>query len=164
MDSFGRRLAQLRRDLGITQEDLRARMQAESGVNVGQTYISQMERQNKMPSLEVATALARALKTSVDYLALLTDDSTPHRETGPQFFTPEADEMAQIVDTLPADVRLVALSVVRSIAAQSEAAREARRRELADMLTSIERNAGSEARRVIERQLGLGGRTPASQP
>lgn len=55
---FGREVARLRKQLGISQEELAFRAE------VHRTYISQLERGLKSPTLCVILKLSRALKVS----------------------------------------------------------------------------------------------------
>ncbi|MBH0178418.1 MAG: helix-turn-helix transcriptional regulator [Nitrospira sp.] len=55
---FGRKVVRLRKRLGISQEELAFRAE------VHRTYISQLERGLKSPTLSVIMRLSRALKTS----------------------------------------------------------------------------------------------------
>lgn len=55
---FGREVARLRKLLGISQEELAFRAE------VHRTYISQLERGLKSPTLNVILKLSRALKVS----------------------------------------------------------------------------------------------------
>lgn len=55
---FGREVARLRKQLGISQEELAFRAE------VHRTYISQLERGLKSPTLSVILKLSRALKDS----------------------------------------------------------------------------------------------------
>ena len=74
LNTFGRRLRILREDAGLTQNELRERVLERTGVTMGISYISEIERNDRAPSVTVAAALARGLDTSLDYLTLLTDD------------------------------------------------------------------------------------------
>ncbi|MCY3979473.1 MAG: helix-turn-helix transcriptional regulator [Chloroflexi bacterium] len=64
---FGEVVRKRRRDLGLSQEDLGFR----SGLH--RTYISEIERGLKSPSLRAVYAIAKALKVSVSILALETE-------------------------------------------------------------------------------------------
>jgi transcriptional regulator with XRE-family HTH domain len=59
---FGREVARLRKRLGISQEELAFRAE------VHRTYISQLERGIKSPTLNVILKLSRALKASASRL------------------------------------------------------------------------------------------------
>lgn len=76
-DTFGKRIKVLREDLGLTQEDVRKGL-LRLGVEIGQSYLSEIERSKKMPNGEVIVGLAKVLRTSTDYLLLLTDNADPH--------------------------------------------------------------------------------------
>lgn len=59
---FGRNVARLRKRLGISQEELAFRAE------VHRTYISQLERGLKSPTLSVILKLSRAMKASASKL------------------------------------------------------------------------------------------------
>jgi len=59
---FGQNVARLRRQLGISQEELAFRAE------VHRTYISQLERGLKSPTLSVILKLSRAMKASASKL------------------------------------------------------------------------------------------------
>jgi transcriptional regulator with XRE-family HTH domain len=73
LNTTGKRLRVLRRDLDLTQTEL-ARQLSLLGVRANPSYISTIEGSNKVPSGEVLGGLARVLRTTTDYLLLLTDD------------------------------------------------------------------------------------------
>ena len=59
---FGKEVARLRTRLGISQEELAFR------VDVHRTYVSQLERGLKSPTLRVILRVARALNTAASQL------------------------------------------------------------------------------------------------
>jgi len=59
---FGREIARLRKQVGISQEELAFRAE------VHRTYISQLERGLKSPTLSMILKLSRALKASANRL------------------------------------------------------------------------------------------------
>lgn len=59
---FGREVARLRKRLGISQEELAFRAE------VHRTYVSQLERGLKSPTLNMILKLSRALKASASRL------------------------------------------------------------------------------------------------
>jgi hypothetical protein len=80
-DTFGGRLTQAREEAErwgevdtytYTQQELVDLLAERFGVAIGRSYLSELERnwqQNKMTSLEVAVALARALRVNLNWLA-----------------------------------------------------------------------------------------------
>lgn len=102
LGSMGKRLRIHREEMGLSQIDLVDRMRT-YGVDVKSQHISGLERSGKSPSVQVLAAIARALETSTDYLLMLTDDPRPidERDVAIAGFSPEADELARIVDGLP---------------------------------------------------------------
>jgi transcriptional regulator with XRE-family HTH domain len=145
--TFGRRLRLLRDDLHMTQLELHDAM-VKAGVEIGQSYISKLETSDTMPTLEVAAAMARILGATTDYLALLTDDPEPPQPTPPVYISPEADEVARLVDAMPADARTDLLSIARRLARPAEGRSE---REIIWWLARVEQAAGITARQALER-------------
>lgn len=45
------------------------------GVEIGSSYVSELERSNRIPSGEVLAGLAKVLGCTTDYLLMLTDES-----------------------------------------------------------------------------------------
>jgi hypothetical protein len=101
--------------------------------------------------LGVAAAIAKALDTSLDYLGLLVDDATPanKRDTSPTYFSEEADEVAQLVDKMPPERRVIALNMTRNLSALPDE-RQRRQAEARQILDSIERKHGKKMRDDIE--------------
>jgi transcriptional regulator with XRE-family HTH domain len=152
LDTFGKRLRVLRLDRGLSQIELREEMEKRHGVDIGETYISELERTAKMPMLDVAAAMAKTLKISLDYLALLMDDATvSYRHEPPtQYMSEEADEVAGMVDSMSPDKRGIAVVLVRNLLALPSE-RQRRQAEIKDMLESVERQLGKEARDTVEK-------------
>lgn len=152
LDTFGKRLRVLRQDRGLSQIDLRDALQRYA-VEIGETYISELERTDKMPSLAVAAGMAKVLNISVDYLALLTDEARSYvPEARVEYIAPEADEVAGLMDGMTQDQREALLGMARSLTAPRQETRRMREG-LASMLDSVERQEGAAARREMERRL-----------
>jgi transcriptional regulator with XRE-family HTH domain len=116
-DTFGARLRQLREDADFTQDQLIDRLAA-VGVRIGRSYISELERTDKLPNGEVIIGLARALRCSADYLLGLSDVAElPTDAAGVYGISPEADEVARIIDALPPETRAFVVHMARSLAA-----------------------------------------------
>lgn len=64
---FGKEVARLRKQLGISQEELAFRAE------VHRTYISQLERGLKSPTLSVILRMSRALKVSASRIVANTE-------------------------------------------------------------------------------------------
>lgn len=152
LETFGKRLRVLRVDRDLSQIALRDRMEKNYNVPIGETYISELERTEKMPSLEVAAAMARALDVSIDYLALLIDDAVSYRRqpTPDNYYSEEADDIAKLVDDMHPEQRAILLSLAKSMVdAPTQRVRE--RAEMRDILDSVERSHGRIVRREIEK-------------
>lgn len=154
VDTFGKRLRDLRGDYEWTQQQLAERIEAEAHITIGQNYISQLENGRALPSMPVAVALARVLHTTLDYLMLLSDNPEPP-DGQPIYITPEADELARLVDTLPAEARAELLAIARRLA-RPVVGRAEREREALWWLTRVEAAAGPSARQALERAIMSG--------
>lgn len=99
--TIGRRIAELRRAEGFTQRSLIAKLKEEKGISIGPSFLSQIESGNKKPSIELAKALADILNTSLDYILLRDDDSTP-----------QPDNLSLVIDTASSEeLRLLQIIV-----------------------------------------------------
>jgi transcriptional regulator with XRE-family HTH domain len=145
LDTFGKRLRVLRQDQKLSQVDMRDAIDN----MIGETYISELERTEKMPSLEVAAAMAKVLNVTLDYLALLIDEAEPlKRSSEADYMTPEADAVASLIDEMSIDQRTLMLEVARNMSSSN--ARQRRLDESIEILDSIERKWGLTFRREIE--------------
>lgn len=154
LETLGQRLFWARRNYArLTQQQLRDKMQADYGVDVGRNYISQLETDaGTQPTFAVVRAMAGSLGVSLDFLAGFAKDYAPaqiEEEKTPHYFSAEADEVAKLVDTMHSSQREVLLSVAKNMLA-APTPRQARRAEMRDILDSIERDHGSDMRREIE--------------
>lgn len=73
LNTTGKRIRVLREDLNLTQGEVRHLLK-QDGVTVSQSYLSILERSDRVPSGEVIAGLAQVLRTSSDYILMLTDD------------------------------------------------------------------------------------------
>lgn len=154
LETFGERLRWARQTHAqLSQIELRDRVKEVYGVSIGANYISEMElERGKKPSFEVVRAMAGVLGVSLDWLARFTQDFLPvtERESIPAYFSEEADLVAQLVDSMPSDRRGLVLSVVRNMTPSTDE-RQRRIAEVAEILNSIERELGGDARANVER-------------
>ncbi len=81
LESTGGRIKALRRREGLTQKDLSILLQQERGIEVGVSFLSQIESGTKSPSIDLVGALADVLHTSVDYLLLRSADAAAPGES-----------------------------------------------------------------------------------
>ncbi len=118
LDTEGARIKWARMRAGLTQVGL-AHL-----VGVGNVYISQLESNTHRASRETLKKLAEALNVSRAFLELETDDPTPPQpipaDMEPVYFSPEADEIARLVDAMPAHRRAYVLNMVRLSFAHGE--------------------------------------------
>lgn len=99
--STGKRIKLLRTGRDMNQKQLQAALK-EHGVEVGSSFLSQLESSSKQPSLEMLIALAKVLNTTTDFLLMLTDDPSPSGSTDSQIVVDVSDrtERALIEDWL----------------------------------------------------------------
>lgn len=106
--SLGRRVAQLREELGWTQKKLAD----QAGISV--TFLSEVENDRRMPGAEIVLRLAEVLGVSVDYL--LTGRLDARLPAQPLVIPPELQQAAEerkwtvseTVDLLKADQLVIA--------------------------------------------------------
>lgn len=154
LQTFGKRLKFARMERDLTQIALRDQMEGLYGVSIGETYISELERTDRMPSLEVAAAMAKVLDVSIDYLGLLIGEPVSWRrqEAVDNYISEEADAVAKLVDEMRPEQRFLVLNLAKSIAGVPTQ-RQREDSAIHDMLGSIERNHGRIVRREIEQIL-----------
>ena len=154
LKSFGRRVRVLREDLGLSQPELVEAVMKQGGVGVTQSYLSKLESgKNRTPGGEIVLALAKALGTTTDFLLGRVNDPEILTEGSTVAISPEAEEVAKIVDALAPDVRQEALHLVQAIYG-AEALRRTRNAEkFQQLLNAVERISGRAARQQIEQAL-----------
>jgi transcriptional regulator with XRE-family HTH domain len=121
LDTTGTRIKWARIRAGLTQTGLGHL------VDVRNVYISQLEADKHRASRTLMNKLAKALNVSRSFLELETDDPAPPQADAPEapiYFSPEADDVARIIDALSAPQRALALNIMRVIAAHAEQLRE----------------------------------------
>lgn len=75
-NTFGNRLRERRENLNLTQHELVNKLRT-VGIEVGRSYVSEMERNNKIPNGNVVAGLAVVLGVTTDWL-LLGNDQVVH--------------------------------------------------------------------------------------
>lgn len=119
--------------------------------SISPAMLSKIEHDQKNPSMEVLIALARVLDVSLDWLVPQQGTTTPYRrpEDEPIYFSPEADQVARLVDDLPPKYRAIIVEQAKSIRSKFEAENQ----EYNALIQLVEDVAGVEARQRIERRL-----------
>lgn len=95
MCMIGERLLELRKDAGLTQDDLAAIL------NINKHSISSYERDKSEPPDVIKVAIARYFDVSVDYLLGVTDDPAPVTPQAPVLRLPAAfprDALPELLD------------------------------------------------------------------
>jgi transcriptional regulator with XRE-family HTH domain len=97
---------------GKSQKELAAAM------DISEQFLSALIKGRRRPNVRHLQAAAKALNTSVSFLALTTDDPSPEiAEAGPIYLSPQADTAAQLMDAMrDDDWRNLALQLVRLVA------------------------------------------------
>ena len=96
---------------GMSQKQLAAAME------ISEQYLTALMKGRRKPNVWHLSAAAKALKTSVSFLALTTEDPAPDiAEAAPNYFSPQADEAAQLIDSMSDELREIALDLVRVLA------------------------------------------------
>lgn len=119
---------------------------------VDPSFISQMERDKRMPSPILLAKLAQLLHTSTDYLLMVTDDP---RYPGEQdhldrFMSQEADAVGQIIDSLSIPARETVSNVAHALADYERMRNVEEWERLLDIVESV---LGVSARAQIESAL-----------
>jgi transcriptional regulator with XRE-family HTH domain len=116
LDTVGKRIRILRQDLGFKQAGLVNELEKQ-GIDVGRSYISELERTDKVPSGTVLAGLAKVLGTTTDYLLMLTDDPGLLEEQEEQKAEDAlARELLAVYTTLAADKKAVLLYLAKALA------------------------------------------------
>lgn len=156
--SFGRRFQLLRQDKDLSQTAIAAMLQG-YGISITPSHLSLVEKNKRNVSIDLLVALARLLETSTDYLLVLTDDpSPPDKSDVVPYLSREADDMAQLMDSLPPETRRMLLSAAHAWVAHE---RQRIADEWVSLLSAIERSVGRDKRREIEAALMRDGAIPA---
>lgn len=96
---------------GMSQKELAA------AIGLSEQFTGSLILGRRNPNVRHLQAMSKALRTSVSFLAMTTEDPSPDTaEPGPVYFSPEADEAAQLVDGMSEDLREIALDVLRVLA------------------------------------------------
>jgi transcriptional regulator with XRE-family HTH domain len=96
---------------GMSQKELAA------ALHISSQYLSTLMSGRRGPNVRHLQAAAKALNTSVSFLALTTDDPSPDvTEAAPVYFSPEADTIAVLVDRMTGPQRALVLDLVEVIA------------------------------------------------
>ena len=113
LTTFHDRVHWLLRQRDMSQKELAA------AVGVSEQFLSALLKGKRKPNVRRLSAMALLLQTSVDFLALLSDDPTPPQaapEPAPVYFSAEADIAAQLIDAMPPARRVEALALLRTMA------------------------------------------------
>ena len=120
LDTFEERIAWLLKQRGMSQKELAAQM------DVSVQFLNSLVIGRRRPNVRRLTQIATALHTSVDFLALTSDDPTPPQEAAPEpapyYFSPEADAAAQLIDAMRDErLRGQALALIQLLASWESA-------------------------------------------
>lgn len=124
--TFGGRLTEAREEaerwdgkgIGYTQGELADLLAERCDVEIGRSYISELERswqRNKMPSLEVALALACCLRVNLNWLAGLSNVKEAEDVDADLAWSPTTNTISNTVDRWPEPARQMLLAAVRAV-------------------------------------------------
>ncbi|MDA8236219.1 MAG: helix-turn-helix transcriptional regulator [Clostridia bacterium] len=102
-NQIGQRIRQARSKLGLTQEQLGER------ANLHYSYIGQVERGTKTPSVQTLDRIAKALNTGLEYILEEREDYVPSLDN-----LLEKELLNLISDRNPADVELI-INITRNV-------------------------------------------------
>lgn len=122
-ETFGGRLTEAREEaerwdgngIGYTQGELADLLRDRCGVEIGRSYISELERswkQDKMPSLEVARALAAVLRVNLAWLAGVSPNKDPEDAAADLAWQPTTNTISNIIDSWTEDQRQMLLAAM----------------------------------------------------
>ncbi|MCL6638375.1 MAG: helix-turn-helix domain-containing protein [Firmicutes bacterium] len=100
---IGRRIKEARHKLGLTQEELGDR------ANLHYSYIGQLERGNKVPSLKTLKKIASALNIRLEVLL----EDNPDRDLSPQQLLVQ-ELVSTVKNSSPEDIRMY-IKIIRHI-------------------------------------------------
>lgn len=123
LDTFGKRVYYLRKDAGYkTQLAFLDALEKATGVKFSQGRWSEIENGEDIPAGRVVAAVADLLDTTADFLLMRTDDPfAPGDEARPAYITPEAEQVATMVDEMRSELRRgEAVEIVRAMLAADE--------------------------------------------
>jgi len=100
---IGSRIKEARHKLGLTQEDLGER------ARLHYSYIGQVERGNKVPSLKTLKKISTALNIRLELLL----EDTPEKEISPQHLLAQ-ELMATVKNSSPDDIKMF-IRIIRQI-------------------------------------------------
>lgn len=120
LDTFEDRIVWLLKQRGMSQKELAAQL------DVSVQFLNSLVIGRRRPNVKRLTQIAQALDTSVDFLALTSDDPAPPDAAAPEpppfYFSPEADAAAVIIDAMHDEYqRRFALAMIRFLATWNEA-------------------------------------------
>jgi len=126
-DSIGKRIQWARKQKGLTGHELGRRLVTQGTVTgVRNVYVSQLENNHATPSPPMIRKIAEVLGVTVGFLLMETTYPYPGgSDAEPNYFSPEADAAARLIDDAPEGERQRMLAVLRAMVQHAEAHHEA---------------------------------------
>lgn len=159
-DTFGKRVKNARIAMGYESQREFQQALSRHGADIGISAISRIENDDILPSYPVLIAISKSLARSTDWLL-----GVPAQEAEPEpvSYTPEASEIAALIDSLPIDIKRSVVDEVRQLLRDRYDAfsRERRYNELVsliserggpDVLDSVRRILAKDNNNVIVRK------------
>lgn len=119
--TFGERVAWLLRRRRTDGQPVSSQKELAAAMKISPQYLNALMNGRREPNVQHLRAAAAALGTSVSYLALATEDWTPDAAADAEleqidYIHPEADEAAQLIDSMSDELRQIALDLIRVLA------------------------------------------------
>jgi transcriptional regulator with XRE-family HTH domain len=118
LKTFGERVAFLLKRRRMADQDMSSQKELAAAMGVSPQFLNALLNGRRRPNVEHLISAAAALETSVSFLALTSNDPSPEAVASDpnSYMSDEADEAAQLVDSMSAELRGIALDVLRVLA------------------------------------------------
>lgn len=120
LTTFGERVSWLLRRRRLADQPIASQKELAAHIGMKPQQLNAYMNGRRTPNVRHLRAIAAALETSVSYLALTTDEWGPDAvldDTVEQVgISPEADEAAQLVDSMSDELRAIAVDLLRVLA------------------------------------------------
>ena len=149
-NTMGKRIEALLVSSEMSQKELTDAMRRH-GASVTGSFVSQVVRGHKSMSVDNLVALVKALDTTLDYVVLGEGAPMLPASNGELvYYSPEADQIARIIDAMPPDARQYCLAFAKQFAEYRQRARDA---EQAALMERVEELVGREQARRLDAAL-----------
>lgn len=127
------RFRQAREDLGLSQRQFAALLKEQTGIDIKQPHVGHMERNERMPSIQVLIAAARVLEVSPNYLLGFTDNPALPVDQAEEVVVPvrnktrreQVQELCNLLSQLPQPDFELAAALIRRVGQMTVARQDA---------------------------------------